>query len=236
VVAVIERARRDGGAESRQAPIGVVAVQGDFAAHVAMFERLGCESRLVRRPADLDGVAGLVLPGGESTTMLRFLAEDALLEPLVEQVRGGIPVFGTCAGLILMAREVTHPRQQSLALMDLTVERNGYGRQVDSFIDGVEVPSLGPEPVEGVFIRAPTIEQLGPAVTALGWCRGRPVLVRQGPLLACSFHPELTADLRLHRYFLDIVDSSGPHYQSQGAGERSTRGAGESTADPATRS
>jgi 5'-phosphate synthase pdxT subunit len=187
------------------APIGIVAVQGDFAAHAAALARLSQPARLVRKPADLADLAGLILPGGESTTMLRFLAEDGLAEPLVELARQGLPIFGTCAGLILMARQVSNPVQDSLGLMDVVVRRNGYGRQVDSFIDTIEAPAIAAEPVEGVFIRAPTVEAVGASVEVLGTWRGEPVLIRQGLLLACTFHPELSTDLSIHRFFVDML-------------------------------
>jgi 5'-phosphate synthase pdxT subunit len=189
----------------RPLEIGVAAVQGDFAAHAAMIERLGERCRLVRRSVELEGLDGLVLPGGESTTMLRFLERDGLAEALVARVRAGLPVFGTCAGLILLASEVRNPHQPSLGLLAATIERNGYGRQVDSFIDRVQAPAIAVEPLEGVFIRAPVILSVGDGVRVLGTCRGQSVLVEQDAVLACSYHPELTDDVRTHRYFVARV-------------------------------
>jgi 5'-phosphate synthase pdxT subunit len=193
------------------APIGVLAVQGDFAAHAAMLRRLGREVILVRTPGELAAVSALILPGGESTTMLRFLDRDRLTAPLLELAGRGVPILGTCAGLILLAREVSNPVQPSLGLLDVHVERNGYGRQIESFIDAVEAPHLAAEPLEGVFIRAPVILEYGSSVEVLGTCGGRPVLVQQGPLLACTFHPELSQDTTVHRHLVDLIPSpSGP--------------------------
>lgn len=200
--------------------IGILALQGDYAAHAQMLERLGVRARLVRGAADLDGIQGLVLPGGESTTMLRLLERNGI-RPGLAAFAAARPTFGTCAGLILLAREVTNPEQESLRLLDVRVARNAYGRQIDSFVGAVIADALG-GPVEGVFIRAPRITDLGPGVAVLGRLAagdpaasghpaasgepgGEPVLIRQGHLLGATFHPELTADPRVHRYFLDEV-------------------------------
>jgi 5'-phosphate synthase pdxT subunit len=183
--------------------IGVLALQGDFAAHIAILEQLGVEARPVRDPADLDQLDGLVIPGGESTTMLRLMERNGLSAALAAFVAER-PTFGTCAGVILLAREVTHPEQATFGVLDITVERNGYGRQVDSFVAPVEAPTLG-DPVEGVFIRAPRLRRVGTGVTVLGFAGGEPVLVEEGHLLGAAFHPELTGDSRVHRYFLDKV-------------------------------
>ncbi len=184
--------------------IGVLALQGDFALHRRALERAGAEVREVRTPADLAGLDGLVLPGGESTTMLKLL-EGTELEPALRRyAEGGGAVFGTCAGLILMAGRVRGPEQRSLNLLDATVERNAYGRQIDSF--ETDLPwSVDAGGVRGVFIRAPRIRDLGPGVEVLARRDGEPVLVRAGHLLAATFHPELTEDLRIHRYFLEEV-------------------------------
>jgi pyridoxal 5'-phosphate synthase pdxT subunit len=184
--------------------IGVLALQGDFAKHEEMLTRLGAPWREVRTPGDLEKVSGLIIPGGESTTMLRVMRDEGLFEPLQKFVRTH-PTFGTCAGVILMARDVRNPTQDSLQLMDLTVERNGYGRQVDSFTTPAAIPALGTEPTEMVFIRAPIITATGPAVTVMARCEERPVLVRQGHWLGATFHPELTADTRVHQLFLSMV-------------------------------
>jgi 5'-phosphate synthase pdxT subunit len=187
--------------------VGVLSLQGDFAAHGAALQRAGAEPVYVRHADELAGLDGLVIPGGESTTMLKLLRYDGLMEPLAEFARRK-PVFGTCAGAILMATEVSAPAQESLGLMDMAVERNGYGRQVDS-----RVTSIKPEPdferrtapgkLEAVFIRAPIIRRVGAGAKILARYGGDPVLVEQGPHLAATFHPELSADLRVHRLFLE---------------------------------
>lgn len=194
---------RGGNGGARAPLIGVLALQGDFAAHAAALARLGARMRLVRAPADLEGLAGLVMPGGESTAMLRLMEGNGL-EPALRAFAAAHPTFGTCAGVILLAREVLAPAQPSLGLLDVAVERNGYGRQLESFVGSVEAPALG-GPVEGVFIRAPRIRRAGPGVTVLGRLAGEPVLVEQGHLLAATFHPELTGDARVHRHFLGWV-------------------------------
>lgn len=182
---------------------GIFAVQGDYEAHAAALERLGVAHRFVRVAEDLAGCDGLVLPGGESTTQLQFLQEEGLFEA-IRDFAVGHPVFGTCAGAILVAREVQHPRQASLALLDITVLRNGYGRQISSEVTrGVSKLKAGP--LEMVFIRAPVIERVGPGVEVLAECAGKPVLVRQGNVLAATFHPELAADTTVHRYFLNMA-------------------------------
>jgi pyridoxal 5'-phosphate synthase pdxT subunit len=186
--------------------IGVLAIQGDFAAHAQALEEAGAEAVEVRTPAQLEGLGGLVLPGGESTTFLKFLERDGLLESLqcfVEQK----PAFGTCAGCILLARNVTHPPQQSLGVMDISVERNAYGRQIDSAIKTGETTLPG-GPLEMVYIRAPRIVETGPEVEVLAKRDEFPVLVRQGRLLAATFHPELSSDRRVHQLFVDMVRSA----------------------------
>ena len=188
--------------------IGVLAIQGDYAAHAAALLDSGAEPAEVRKAPDLigpDGQAldGLILPGGESTTMLRFLDRHGLFESLNDFARIN-PVFGTCAGAILLAREVLNPPQRSLGLLDVTVERNAYGRQIDSSIE-IAPTRLEGGPMEMVFIRAPRITGTGAGVDVLAQRDGFPVLVRQGWLLAATFHPELSADRRVHRLFVDIV-------------------------------
>jgi 5'-phosphate synthase pdxT subunit len=184
--------------------IGVLAVQGDFAAHKRMLERIGVQSVEVRTPADLQSIAGLIMPGGESTTILKFLTEEALAEPIRDFALAGTPIFGTCAGAILLADEVTGPAQPSLRLIDITVERNAYGRQVDSFVGEAETELIGGR-LEAVFIRAPRIRRLGPAVETLARVDGEPVLVREGNIIAATFHPELGGDQRVHRLFVEIA-------------------------------
>ncbi len=183
--------------------IGVLALQGDFAAHLAMLERLGAATLPVRAPGDLEALDGLVIPGGESTTMLRLMERNQLDAALAGFVAER-PTFGTCAGLILLAREVTGPEQRSFGVLDAAVERNAYGRQIDSFVASVEAPALGGD-VEGVFIRAPRFLRTGSAVIVLGRLNGETVLVEQHHLLGATFHPELTDDSRIHRYFLERV-------------------------------
>ena len=184
--------------------IGVLAVQGDFAAHNRMLARIGVQSVEVRTPADMQHIAGLIMPGGESTTMLKFLTEEALAEPIRDFALAGTPIFGTCAGAILLADEVTGPAQPSLRLIDITVERNAYGRQVDSFVGEAETELIGGR-LEAVFIRAPRIRRLGPAVETLARVDGEPVLVREGNIIVATFHPELGGDQRVHRLFVEIA-------------------------------
>lgn len=186
--------------------IGVLAIQGDYAAHAEALTEAGAEPVEVRNPEELESLDGLILPGGESTTMLKFLERSgpdrpSLFDALKDYVRHK-PVFGTCAGAILLAREVRHPYQRSLGALDAVVERNAYGRQIDSTIL-TEPSSLPGEPLEMVFIRAPRIAETGPAVEVLAQREGFPVLVRQGNLMAATFHPELSGDRRVHRLFVE---------------------------------
>jgi pyridoxal 5'-phosphate synthase pdxT subunit len=185
--------------------IGVLALQGAFEAHAKALAAVGAEPVLVRRPEQLDGLDGLILPGGESTTFLKHLERDGFFTALNTFVRQ-TPTFGTCAGVILLATEVLNPAQASLAALDVTVERNAYGRQIDSTILLAET-SLPDGPLEMVFIRAPRITRTGPAVQTLATRDDSPVLVRQDHILAATFHPELSSDLRIHRYFLSMVES-----------------------------
>ena len=184
--------------------IGVLSIQGDFAAHARALRRIGVDVIEVRRANDLNSADGLIVPGGESTTMLKFIEEENLAAPITDFARQGKPIFGTCAGAILMAREVYNPAQASLALINIGVERNGYGRQVDSFIAGVETAIEG-GPLEAVFIRAPKIKRIGLDVEVLASLNGEPVLVREGNILAATFHPELTEDTRAHLLFVELV-------------------------------
>jgi 5'-phosphate synthase pdxT subunit len=184
--------------------IGILAVQGDFEAHAAMLARLGAEHVFVRAPRDLAGVDGMILPGGESTTQWKFLVEEGLDKSLREFATGGGAIFGTCAGAILLAREVHRPDQPSLGLAEIVVIRNAYGRQLASEVRS-ELTSLSPAPIEMVFIRAPIIERAGPNVEILATSQGQPVLVRQGRILIATFHPELTGDTTVHGYFLRMA-------------------------------
>lgn len=182
--------------------IGVLAVQGAAREHILCLERLGVEAVPVLRPADLAGLAGIVLPGGESTAQWRLLSRAGLAELLREELAKGLPAFGTCAGLILLAREITNWPERYFGVLDVAVERNATGRQVNSFEAQVRVDGLGEVPA--VFIRAPAIRRVGPGVEILGTYNGDPVLVRQGAVLGATFHPELTEDLRVHELFLSL--------------------------------
>jgi 5'-phosphate synthase pdxT subunit len=187
--------------------VGVLSLQGDFAAHGEALRRAGAEPVYVRRADQLAGLDGLVIPGGESTTMLKLLRYDGLMEPLAQFARRK-PVFGTCAGAILMASQVSGPEQESLGLIDISVERNGYGRQVDSRVTSIEPDAdferrTAPGALEAVFIRAPIIRHVGSTARVLARYSDDPVLVEQGPHLAATFHPELTGDTRVHRLFLE---------------------------------
>jgi 5'-phosphate synthase pdxT subunit len=178
--------------------IGVLALQGGFEAHERVLRGLGAQVREIRVPADLDGLEGLVIPGGESTTMTMGIEREGLREPLRALVRGGVPVLGSCAGLIMLDRD-------HLALMDIRAERNAFGRQLHSFEADVELGGLNGPPVRGIFIRAPWIAEHGPAVEILAEVDGHPVAAREGRMLAVAFHAELTNDDRVHRLFLDGV-------------------------------
>jgi 5'-phosphate synthase pdxT subunit len=187
--------------------VGVLSLQGDFEAHGRTLERLGAEPVYVRHRSQLDDIAGLIIPGGESTTMLKLMEYEDLMAPIAEFGRRK-PMFGTCAGAILMATEVSNPPQPALGLMDMAVERNAYGRQIDSRVARIEPESEFAEqtaagPLEAVFIRAPIIRRLSPRAKVLARYNGDPVLVEEGTRLAATFHPELTQDARVHRYFLD---------------------------------
>jgi len=183
--------------------IGVLALQGDFDAHAIALREAGAEPVLVRKPEQLDNIDGLLIPGGESTTFLKFLERDGFLGRLQSFVETR-PTFGTCAGCILLAKEVTNPSQASLAVLDATVERNAYGRQIDSSIE-ISDTKLEGGPMEFVYIRAPRILKTGPGVEVLAERGGFPVLVEQGHILAATFHPELSSDRRVHHRFVDLV-------------------------------
>jgi pyridoxal 5'-phosphate synthase pdxT subunit len=191
--------------ETAKPRIGVLAIQGDFDAHATALREAGAEPVLVRKPEQLGDVAGLIIPGGESTTFLKFLERDGFLKALEDFVRSK-PTFGTCAGCILLAKEVTHPTQQSLGILDITVERNAYGRQIDSVIETSPTTFAG-GPMELVYIRAPRIVKTGAGVTVLAEREGFPVLVEQNHVMAATFHPELSADRRVHQRFVELVRS-----------------------------
>jgi pyridoxal 5'-phosphate synthase pdxT subunit len=185
--------------------IGVLAIQGDYEAHKSRLEQLGAAVTLVRKPEQLDTIDAIVIPGGESSTFLNFLVERGFLEKLREFVRAK-PAFGTCAGAILLAKEVENPPQTSLGALDIRIRRNAYGRQIDSSIRQAAT-QLGDKPLEMVFIRAPRITSAGKDVEVLATESGDPVLVRQGKIMAATFHPELSSDTRVHQEFLKLVSN-----------------------------
>ena len=185
--------------------VGVLALQGAWQRHAEALGALGAHAVEVRTPEDLSGLEGLILPGGESTTMSRLLELSGLFEPVAERLAEGMPAFGTCAGMILLAGEIRdgRPDQRSFGVLDVSVRRNAFGRQVDSFEADVAVDGLGGGGFPAVFIRAPVIDRVGDGVEVLASVGGHPVLCRQGPVLAAAFHPELSDDLRLHQLFLE---------------------------------
>ncbi len=186
--------------------IGVLALQGDFEAHVGMLEQAGSTARIVKKPELLGQLEGLIIPGGESTTLIKLMDIYRFWEPLLEFASRGKPILGTCAGMILLVRKVLNPPQKSLNLIDLAVERNSYGRQRESFEAVGTFSANGEEKdLPMVFIRAPRIHHLGAGVQSLALCGDDCVMARQGRILVASFHPELTDDLTVHRYFLDMV-------------------------------
>ena len=183
--------------------VGVLAIQGDFEAHAGVLARLGAEPRIVRTPADLEGLDALVIPGGESTTMTLGIEREGLAAPLRELVRSGVPTLGTCAGLIMLDRD-------HLDLLDISARRNAFGRQVQSFEADLELDGLGGGPLRAVFIRAPWVDEFGEDVEVLAEVEGHPVAVRQGNVLAVAFHPELTDDDRLHRWLVERSNGGTP--------------------------
>jgi 5'-phosphate synthase pdxT subunit len=185
--------------------IGVLALQGAVAEHTRMLSALDAEAVPIRLPSELDILDALVIPGGESTTISKLLSDYNLMEPLRKLANQGFPLLGTCAGMILLAKKVPNLNLESIGVMDIKVKRNAFGRQVDSFEADLNIPALGNGNFHGIFIRAPIIEKVEPGVEILCQLNTAPVAVRQGKLLACAFHPELTNDLRFHRYFLDLV-------------------------------
>ena len=201
-------------AEARRPRVGVLAVQGAVREHLDAIRDVGAEPVEVRLPRDLVDLDALILPGGESTTMRRMIDAYGLRDPILSLARGGAPLLGTCAGMILLADRIADGDEPYFGLLDLEVRRNGYGRQLDSFEADLDAPTLGDEPLHGVFIRAPMVTAVGPRAEVLARDPdGRPVAVRQGRVLATAFHPELTGDRRLHRLLMDMV--------GRGAAERS---------------
>lgn len=195
--------------------IGVLALQGAFREHLRTLDAIGVEGVPVRLPSDLEGVSGLILPGGESTTMRKLIDRWALRQPILDLASSGAPLFGTCAGMIVMAREIAGGENPVLPLLDVTVERNAFGRQLDSFEAELPVPILGDQPVHGVFIRAPVIERAGPDVDVLARLDdGRVVAVRERNIIATSFHPELAGETRFHR----LVATMASEHEDPGEG------------------
>lgn len=185
--------------------VGVLALQGAFIEHERILNKCGAQTRQVRLPHQLEGLDALIIPGGESTTMGKLMSDFDLYEPIMEMAMRGVPMFGTCAGMIMMARDISQSGQPRLGLMDIEVKRNAFGRQVESFEADLSIPVLGPEPYRGVFIRAPYVTKVGAGVEILARYEDKIVFVRQGAFLAAAFHPELTEDTRLHNYFLSFI-------------------------------
>jgi pyridoxal 5'-phosphate synthase pdxT subunit len=185
--------------------IGVLALQGDYQKHIDMLQRLGVEAVPVRTADEVRELDGLIIPGGESTTIGKLMRRFGVDEAIIEKVQAGMPLYGTCAGLIMMASDIEDSDQDTLGLLDMTVRRNAFGRQVDSFETDMQIPEFGPEPIRAIFIRAPFVTEVRNGIKTLASINGHPVLIQQGNLLASSFHPELTDDTRLHQYFLDLV-------------------------------
>ncbi|MHB1405033.1 MAG: pyridoxal 5'-phosphate synthase glutaminase subunit PdxT [Desulfitobacteriaceae bacterium] len=186
--------------------VGVLALQGAFREHRLALENLGAEVVEVRKKSELEGIDGLIIPGGESTTMGKLLKVDGLGDEIKELAAQDMPIFGTCAGMIMLSKRISQSEQYTLELMDVTAERNAFGRQIASFETDLKVPALGSEPVRAVFIRAPYIRDIAPNVGILAEYEGKVVFARQGNMIASAFHPELTPDRRVHQYFLDIVE------------------------------
>ena len=189
--------------------VGVLAIQGDFAEHIAVLGKLGVTAREIRLPEQLDSLDGLIIPGGESTTLSRLMTVYNLREPIAQMAGRGHAIWGTCAGMIMLSREITEQDPVPLDVMDIGVQRNAFGRQVDSFEQDLNVNALGGAPYHAIFIRAPVIIRVGQGVKVLSALEDeRPVAVQQGNLMATSFHPELTNDYRFHSYFLDLANGN----------------------------
>jgi 5'-phosphate synthase pdxT subunit len=197
--------------------VGVLALQGTFIEHIDILRRLGAEAHPVRLPSELARLDGLIIPGGESTTMRRLMDSFGLTQPIRNMAQDGLPVWGTCAGMILLARDVSNHEMETLGLMDTKVKRNAFGTQVDSFEADLEIPLVGEKPFHAVFIRAPVVEEAKPSVEILSRLPdGTIVAIRQDRLLACAFHPEFTDDLRFHDYFLHMVSQQLYHNHEDG--------------------
>jgi pyridoxal 5'-phosphate synthase pdxT subunit len=200
--------------------IGVLALQGDVVEHLAALERAGARAIAVKTLADLAHVDGLVVPGGESTTVMKLLDRFGLAKPIVERTRAGMPLWGTCMGMIVAAHDVAGLEQPTLGLIDITVRRNAFGRQNESAEVELPIAVLGPQPFPAIFIRAPWIERVGPGVELLASRDGHGVMVREGNVLGTSFHPELTHDPRVHAYFLKMVENA--HRRENSVGKASS--------------
>jgi 5'-phosphate synthase pdxT subunit len=192
--------------------VGVLALQGTFIEHIGALRKLGVEAPPIRLPHEFDTLDGLIIPGGESTTMLRLMESFGLIQTIKEMARDGLPIWGTCAGMVLLAKDVSNYEMETLGLMDAKVKRNAFGSQVDSFEADLDIPLVGEEPYHAIFIRAPIIEEAKPGVEILSHLpSGTVVAIRQNQLLACAFHPEFTDDLRFHSYFLNMVRQKLSH-------------------------
>jgi len=192
--------------------VGVLALQGTFIEHIGILRQLGVEAPPIRLPHELDTLDGLIIPGGESTTMLRLMESFGLIQPIKEMARNGLAIWGTCAGMILLAKSISNYEMETLGLMDMQIRRNAFGSQIDSFEMDLEIPLVGEEPFHAVFIRAPVIKEAEPGVKILSRLTdGTIIAARQNRLLACAFHPEFTNDLRFHNYFLNMVSQELSH-------------------------
>jgi len=192
--------------------VGVLALQGTFIEHIGILRQLGVEAPPIRLPHELDTLDGLIIPGGESTTMLRLMESFELIQPIREMARDGLAIWGTCAGMVLLAKSISNYEMETLGLMDMKIRRNAFGSQIDSFEVDLEIPLVGEEPFHAVFIRAPVIKEAEPDVKILSCLPDSTIVAaRQNRLLACAFHPEFTDDLRLHSYFLNMVSQKLPH-------------------------
>jgi 5'-phosphate synthase pdxT subunit len=222
---LVDRRAGDGGA--RPIRIGVLAVQGAFAEHVATLDAIGVEGVEVRVPSDLDGVSGLILPGGESTAQRRLIDRWGLRQPILDLARSGAPLFGTCAGMILLSTQITDGDEPVLPLLDVDVRRNAFGRQLDSFEADISVPMLGDRPVHAVFIRAPVVERTGPGVDVLARLDdGRVVAVRERNIMATAFHPELAGETRFHRLMATMAAEHDDPGEGSGRRHHPTRRTG----------
>jgi 5'-phosphate synthase pdxT subunit len=192
--------------------VGVLALQGTFIEHIGMLRQLGVEAPLIRLPDELDTLEGLIIPGGESTTMLRLMESFGLIQPIREMARDGLPIWGTCAGMVLLSKGISNYEMETLGLMDMEIRRNAFGSQIDSFEVDLEIPLVGKELFHAIFIRAPIVKEAKSSVKILSRLPdGTIVAARQNRLLACAFHPEFTDDLRFHSYFLNIVNQKLSH-------------------------